>query len=609
MSTPPKKTTARKETIGIGPSAKDKDAGIQNIKAVDQTQPPNAHPIPEQVAPPPASAQPKPSIRITQKKGFTFGNVFNSSRQKFLFVLIIITILVVPTWFLFQRVTQANSRPVLGIAPGNYYVWQEDSATRVDPLYMPIADPANIQSEISLAAAKREYESTQVVVRKLSTSITTNLTFSITPFLDNNKNVVIPRENITLTKAILIRDQFFDRLEPVVSPMDVNENRNYPFLFTVYVPESTPAGIYTSTVNITADRAAPISFTVKLRVYNFALPLQRSYQSMIKPFTKNFNFMDQYFSHRVDFAGVPMNFSFNKMTMVWTFEWAEWDSLTQYSLDNGQAVFEISNPLGHLKDFKKYSAEYNFSLVSFYNQVANHLSSKGWLDMAYIYVLDEPSYEECVEFEPFCELVHAVNPDLRILLTTVPRDEIKFLYDDIDIWAPIEHDLDRHFDTLKMLQKEGAEIVYYPCLFPKTPYANIQIYNPLIDTKVLAWQVFRWGLDGFLYWQTIAYYYNAHGYGYNGWLDGWLLYAVNATDGLYDSSLRWDALRDGFEDIEYFYLLESLGKQFPDFKARVDTILAIMEHIMPGFRDFSQNPEDYFALRSKAALLIEEILG
>ncbi len=217
--------------------------------------------------------------------------------------------------------------------------------------------------------------------------------------------------------------------------------------------------------------------------------------------------------------------------------------------------------------------------------------------------------EECREFEPFCELVHGVDPELRILLTTAPRNEISFLYNDIDIWAPIEHDLDRYYDNLMELKARGKEVVYYPCLFPKTPYANIQIYNQLIDTKVLAWQVYHYDLDGFLYWHVSAYYHNMHGYGYNSWLDGWLIYPRNITDGIYDSSMRWDALRDGFEDIEYFYILESLKTAQPLYVEEIEEVLGKIEGVMNDFRTFSDDPDDYLQLRHEAAALIEEILN
>lgn len=540
------------------------------------------------------------------------GSVFTSKNQKIVFVVVILIILIVPTIFLVQKTIRSNERQLLGYAEDNLFVWSENAATRIDSKYKPIANYDQINNTIQINAVRNEYEATQLVVRPLSDKLG-EISIDSTGFYNPDNQEIITPANISIQQINLSRLYYFDRLISTSNPFSMEEDRNYPFLFTVFVPADVPAGDYKAEVLIHYQQTETISIIIKLHVYNVLLPVQRSYQTMIKPHTTNTQLMNMYISHRLDFAGIPMTYRYNSTTQKVEFNWTEFDILTQYAVDLGQSSFEISSPNAALKGMTKFSAEYNNTIIDFYSQVATHLGQKGWLNKAYIYELDEPNLEQCVAYEPFCQLVHQANSSLRVLLTTAPREEIVFLYDDIDIWAPIEHDVPKYFDELKRLQALGAEIVYYPCLFPKSPYANLQMYNPLIDTKVLGWQVFRYGLDGFLYWQTIAYYYNQRGYGYNGWYDGWLFYPVNATAGIYDSSLRWDILRDGFEDIEIFFQLKTIYNTInqtdsTDVRlASIQAVFAEIENLLPDFRTFSQDPQQYLAVKHNAASLLESL--
>lgn len=536
--------------------------------------------------------------------------LFQSTKQKIGYIFLLLAILIVPTFFIVQSFMRANTRPLIGVSD-SFFIWQEDQTTRVDMNYLPISNFGTVNNSVSFSASRNEYESIQLVLRAFKTPQNPSLSFSISGFMDSNSIEVIPASNITLQQIEIIRDTFYDRMIHLDNLITLKSSENVPILITTYVPMNTSAGIYTSILTITPNEGASITINISLRVYNVIIPVQREYESMINPMTTKIPLMKDFYSHRMDFAGVPMTFMRNSTTHAIEFNWTEWDELTTFALNNGQQCFKISDPWELHSMYTRYSTEYNQTMQEYYTKVAQHLIDKGWLDLAYIYDLDEPNYQACVDFEPLCLLIHAVNPNLRILLTTAPDEKISFLFDDIDIWAPIEHDVPKYYAKLQELQDLGAEVVYYPCLFPKSPYANLQIYNPLLDTRVLAWQVFRWELDGFLYWHTMAYYMNMRGYGYNGWLDGWLLYEVDAEIGSYDSSQRWETLRDGFEDISLFYQLKAKvqhGNITDPTDARVKAgaqILVSINDALPDFRAFSRNPIEYNSIRNSAAELLE----
>jgi hypothetical protein len=123
-------------------------------------------------------------------------------------------------------------------------------------------------------------------------------------------------------------------------------------------------------------------------------------------------------------------------------------------------------------------------------------------------------------------------------------------------------------------QAKGAEVWLAICCYPMD-HPNFFIEYPLLDERVTPWICWKYKANGFEYWSTTAWGANAakkpetkwpkspwvaNGFGkYNG--DGYLLYP--GDDSKPWSSIRFEALRDGFEDYEYLWMLDSLMKEAP----------------------------------------------
>ena len=79
------------------------------------------------------------------------------------------------------------------------------------------------------------------------------------------------------------------------------------------------------------------------------------------------------------------------------------------------------------------------------------------------------------------------------------------------------------------------------------------------------------------------------------------------------SSLRWEILREGMEDYEYFWLLSNLissvsakkGKSELIEKAKV--LLVIPENVTGSLTNFAKSPEPIFEHRAKIADMIEQL--
>ena len=121
---------------------------------------------------------------------------------------------------------------------------------------------------------------------------------------------------------------------------------------------------------------------------------------------------------------------------------------------------------------------------------------------------------------------------------------------------------------------------------------------PLLDSRILHWMNYRYDAAGYLHW------------GWNQWNedpyrdvgmhigDAWHVYPVK--DGVINS-IRWEEMRNGIQDYEYFWMLEnktrelkdSLGSRFgwikPDQRGK-----EIAGRVIKGFADHSDDPQDLY---------------
>jgi hypothetical protein len=79
------------------------------------------------------------------------------------------------------------------------------------------------------------------------------------------------------------------------------------------------------------------------------------------------------------------------------------------------------------------------------------------------------------------------------------------------------------------------------------------------------------------------------------------------------SSIRWEQLRDGIEDYEYFWLLskhcERIAKKQPNnpLIKKAQSLLTIPENISASLTKFTTDPRDILQHREKIARMIEQL--
>jgi len=307
---------------------------------------------------------------------------------------------------------------------------------------------------------------------------------------------------------------------------------------------------------------------------------------------------------------------------------------------------------GELAGHKAGTPIYETMMASMLGQVEQHLADKGWLDLAYIYWFDEPKERDYAFVRAGMDRIHKYAPRLRRLLTLmVPADDT--LHGGVDIWCPVS----RHFDPALAAERivAGETFWWYICTGPRQPYCTLFIDHPATCLRVWLWQTWQRDIRGILiwsanYWTSPTAFPDAlqnpygdamayrTGYGqevgtkaYWGNGDGRFLYpplaaVQHSTDPIVPerpdnaapvldgpvSSLRWEMLRDGIEDVDYLYLLRDTieaadSKLDPALLAEARALLAVPASITTSLTEFTFDSRPIYQQRRKVAEMIERL--
>lgn len=310
-------------------------------------------------------------------------------------------------------------------------------------------------------------------------------------------------------------------------------------------------------------------------------------------------------------------------------DWSDFDREIEHYLALGLNAFNvywarIQGGWGKVADLDENAPDARLS-AEILRQTEAHLAEKGWLDLAYLYVIDEPGAKYFDQVKQIFGFVHRVAPRLKRLLTygygaSRPIEPGKPVYAElagyVDIHVP-------HTDCVEPIyldqrRKAGEEIWAYVCISAQSPYLNIWgVDYPGTDPRVLFWQFHRERITGFLYW-AITYWEK------NPWEDP-LTYPGGNSDGsmLYPGesgpvdSLRWETTRDGIEDYDYLALASQWAEKLraagnTALAAQLDAVCDV-EDVTRSWTEYTRDPAVVLAHRrklgealSKAALALGE---
>ena len=201
-----------------------------------------------------------------------------------------------------------------------------------------------------------------------------------------------------------------------------------------------------------------------------------------------------------------------------------------------------------------------------------NIKSNGWQDIYMQHLADEPIDENVQTYIELSRFLRGLAPGLKI----IEACHSSKLDDEVNIWVPQLNFLSDQLDFYKGRQAKGDEVWFYTCIYPQGKYPNRFIDQQLIQTRLLHWINFKYGITGYLHW------------GYNHWSNGepgitdwkspygetsvingpsgqvlpggdsWIVYP---GDKMLYPSLRLEAMRDGIADYE---LLKMFRDRYPE---------------------------------------------
>jgi hypothetical protein len=237
------------------------------------------------------------------------------------------------------------------------------------------------------------------------------------------------------------------------------------------------------------------------------------------------------------------------------------------------------------------------SLVSAFEA---HLRQKGWLNKTWFHVQDEPAVHNALSWIEFSGFIHQYGPDL----TRMDAIETTYLLNDIEIAVPKLDHFATWFDLYSKWQQKGNELWFYTVgIYQGSLFPNKTIDVPLMDCRIMHWLNYKYDATGYLHWGWNQWNENPYKDAGMHIGDGWHVYP--SKDGVLNS-LRWEEMRNGIQDYEYFWMLEnkiknlrdSLGSQFSwiNPKQRGKEIAGF---VVKGFAERTNDPQMVYNAKMK----------
>ncbi len=514
---------------------------------------------------------------------------------------------------------------------------------------------------IEIFGIRNEYICAQCVVK--ANQDIEHVTVSLSPLMHVNGKSSLPADAVTwnFVGSIRIEENTPNRGEtglvrraPARFPDYLAEDREVPLgkgqckavYLTVRIPRDAEEGIYKGTVTIKTE-GGDESLPLQLTVYPFTLPDERHvmvtewystgkfkqfhgidasdserFYQMLSLYAENMaEHRQNVFRVSLDLiAGVlddkgKLTFDFTRFD-----KWAEvfWKTGRMDLLETGfVAQFREggwSSKEIVLRDFRVRELSSGRSvtmpgkefLAQLLPALEAHLKEKGWLQKTVFHIADEPSNHNIMSWREASEYVRRYAPALR----RMDAIETTHCFDRLEVWVPKLDHLATWYDIYQKAQSQGNELWFYTVgIFQGGSYPNKTVDVPLIESRLLHWLNYRYGLKGYLHW------------GFNQWTDdpfeapgqhrgdGWHVYPKK--DGLL-CSLRWEQMRNGLQDYEYFWLLEDkISRIKTGLSERLSIIdpsrrgVEIASRVVKTMSDYTKDPHALYVAKK---LIIEELL-
>lgn len=446
---------------------------------------------------------------------------------------------------------------------------------------------------------------------------------------------------------------FQDPLAPLTDPLDILPDRwesrkNQTFWLEVRIPAGQKPGIYEGKLSVRAASGVLAAIPLRLEVYPFDLPESLTQYAM---FNCNKGWMSHYYDdERLDGRTLDevlaqyFDFMLERGIQPWFNPLLQpdyRDNGMEYELswpNPGQEKRYLNHPayrrvtfsaapreLEHLPEHEKFTPEFNRKVKSWVRGIYEHYQANGWLEkLSFFGPVDEPNtraeYEELIRWG---QLVREAAPKAGFQVTEQPlpqQPDWPSLSQVATDWVVHGTYLESNKREIGRLIGDGHQASWYISCDQLYPMANYFIDMTAADSRIVSWITRRYGMKGILYWavnfwpevrspwrDTITWKRSSCNAPLAG--EGSLLYPgeeVRSYCGQQNvrgpvSSVRFEMLAKGMQDVEYLYLLEKLG-----FRAEADRLS--MEMVLSA-EIFSREPGRFEQVKAEAAALIARAIA
>ena len=466
-----------------------------------------------------------------------------------------------------------------------------------------------------------------------------------------------------------------DPLPPLRPPLALRAGQNQPLWLTFHVARETKPGDYTGKLNLKTT-LGDFTLPVRLHVFDFALPEEthlrsalgmgsgaiNQYHQLARPEDQREvyeKYLGNFAEHRISpysfFDYAPMDIRFvgagaDKRAQV---DFTQFDRAAAKWLDGrhfnsfllplrglGGGTFH-SRYLGDLEGFKEGTPEHARLFQDYLSQIERHLRERGWVDEAYTYWFDEPDPKDYEFVADGMKRIKAAAPGIKRMLTEQPEPQLS---GNVDIWCALTPEWTP--EKVAARRAAGEAVWWYICTGPKAPYVTEFIDHAGTELRLWPWQSWQYGVEGILIWATL--YWNSPtaypepqlqdpwqdpmswqvGYGLasgkkspwgNG--DGRFLYPPRRDPNPGNTpclaapinSLRWENLREGMEDYEYFWLLQREVARVAAVKGEnpalpeARELLKVPSEVSQDLKHFTTDPRPMLRHRERIARMIERL--
>ena len=477
------------------------------------------------------------------------------------------------------------------------------------------------------------------------------------------------------TDAVGAPGWYPDPLPPLMMPLELRAGLNRPLWITVHLARDAKPGDYKSDLSLETSFGT-VSVPLRVHIYDFALPVETHLKGAFGLEAGTINryhrltdrkqqeavydqYLQNFAEHRISpqsrYVHAPIRVQFegegtNQHPQV---DFSQFDPVAKKWLDRynfttfklpvnglGSLISGQQSP-GELAGFKQGTAEYARLLHEYLEQVEEHLRERGWLDKTYVSWIDEPTPKHYDFVAAGMEHLKAAAPRIKRMLTVTPDPK---LIGHVDIWCGMTF----KWTPTQIAERRtaGEEVWWYICTVPKAPYVTEFIDHPATEMRLWPWQSWQYGVSGILIWNTV-YWHSAMAFPDPKLQDPWadpmsyvsgsgfdpgFVGAWGNGDGrfLYPpchppeavrnpclsppvNSVRWENLRDGMEDYEYFWLLKQEVERAAaagansSLLSEARRLLVVPPEVSTDLTHFTTDPRLMLAHRDRVARMIEQL--